>query len=133
MTLDELESSLPNGLHDAELIALQVHYADREAILNLNVDISDPDADVDRHEERHRLARVVFSGLEFVVIDPPGPNYDALGVSMVDAGMGQPRTAPCKLPPIPDDCFLCWVFVVNWNGFVRIGARSVALEWIEQP
>ena len=132
MTLDELWRSLPNGLHDAELVRLQVDYATREAAFDLNVDISRVETDVGQHEEAYRLARVVFSGIQFIAIDTPDTDDDYIGVSLVDAGTGQPRTAPGKLPWLPDDCFLCWLFVVRWNGFVRIAARSVALEWIVQ-
>jgi hypothetical protein len=52
-------------------------------------------------------------------------------VSMIDAGSGHPDTDPPRLPHIPENCFLCWVFVFNWNSFVRIAARVASVEWAE--
>ena len=127
MTLDQLEKSLPNGLHDAELVGLQVDYARREAVLDLNVDCSEPP-----ESEPYRPARILFSGIQFLVIDLPATADAYNDISIVDAGSGQPSTAPCKLPPLPDDCFLCWLFVVRWNSFIRIAARSAALEWVDR-
>ena len=131
LTLEELERSLPNGLHDAELLALRVDYARREAAVDVNVDVGRPEA-ADQHEEAYRLACIVFSAIQFVVVDPPAVNDGYVGISLMDAGTGPPRTAPCDLPPFPEDCFLCWLFVSRWNSFIRIAARSVALEWIDQ-
>lgn len=131
MTLAELEKSLPNGLHDAELVGLEVDYAVRKAVLSVNVDIGDSDADTSPDGESYRRARIRFFGVQFVVIDPPtaGDSYSRL--SMIDTGSGQPRTSPCNLPPIREDCFLCWVFVTQWNSFIRISASDVALEWVD--
>ena len=36
---------------------------------------------------------------------------------MIDTGSGEPRTSPCSLPPIRKDCFLCWIFVTQWNSY----------------
>ena len=127
MTLDELEKSLPNGLHDAELVGLQVDYARREAVLDFNVDCSEPP-----ESEPYRPARILFSGMQFLVIDPPADADAYEAISIVDAGSGQPSTAPCKLPLLDRECFLCWLFVSRWNGFIRIAARSVALEWLDR-
>jgi len=130
MTLAELEISLPNGLHDAELIGIRVDYATRQAVLSVNVDIGkSDDGDLQTHES-YRGARIRFFGVQFVVIDPPAAAYSS-GLSMIDTGSGEPRTSPCRLPPIPDDCFLCWVFVTEWNSFIRISAHDVALEWAD--
>lgn len=130
MTLDELQESLPNGLHDAELVRLSVDYAKREAVVELNIDVGNPNARLEPEDESYRPARVLFSGVLFVVVDPPDVMYDYAGVSTIDSGSGQPRTAPQKLPPVGDGAFLCWLFVSRWNSFVRIAAQSVELEWV---
>lgn len=129
MTLDELQRSLPNGLHDAELVAVRTDYLKREAIIELRIDMSAADGARGQEKEVHRPARLVFSGLQFVVIDPPDARDDYLGISTIDVGPAQPSTAPRDLPPIAAGCFLCWVFVVRWNSFIRIAAQSVTLEW----
>jgi hypothetical protein len=129
VTLEELEASLPNGLHDAELLKLQIDYAGDEAVLDVNVDVG-----VGEAEDMYRPARLTFSGMQFVAIDPPTVRQKDFSPSMIDTGTGQPSTAPTALPEIPSDCFLCWFFVVNWNGFIRIAARNVAHQWLgERP
>ena len=67
MTLDELESTLPNGLHDAELLSLQVDYESRTASIDVAVDLSDV-AEVDA---RYRPARLTFGDVQFVAADGP--------------------------------------------------------------
>ena len=130
MTLAELERSLPNGLHDAELVGIQVDYAVQQAVLSVNVDIGDSDG-ASPGGESYRAARILFYGVQFVVIDPPSAAESDSRLSMLDTGSGEPRTAPCSLPPISKDCFLCWIFVVRWNSFMRISARNVAIEWVQ--
>jgi hypothetical protein len=124
VTFQELERTLPNGLHDAELLKIDIDNKRRQAILELNLDVSmSEDA-----REQYRRGRITFSGVEFVAIDPPA-GENAFGVSSINAGTGQPVTAPCSVPDLPKDCFLCWLFVVRSNSFIRIAARTVTHEW----
>jgi len=129
VTLEELERSLPNGLHDAELVGLDVDYAAQRAALRVNVDIGDSDADA--KVENYRAARIRFFGIQFAVIDPPNAADSYCGLSMLDTGSGEPRTSPMSLPPIGEGCFLSWIFVTRWNSFIRISARDVVLEWVD--
>lgn len=131
MTLDELERSLPNGLHDAELVGLEVDYPARKAVLNVNVDIGDSDDAPSPSAQNYRAARIQFSGIQFVVIDPPTAENSYFRLSLIDTGSGEPLTSPCTLPPIREDCDLCWIFVTEWNSFIRISARDVDLEWLD--
>lgn len=124
MTFDELADSLPNGLHDAELIALEIDYRNETASVVVNIDMG-----LLTEGPEYRRGRLRFSGVQFVSIDPPCSEERSSSPSRIDAGSGQPATAPCSLPDIAPDKFLCWLFVENWNGFVRIAARSVSLDW----
>ncbi len=127
---DDVLRSLPNGLHDAELTALAVDYARAEVTASVAVDLSNPD-DPDS-EGQARNARLVFTGVSCLVVDPPdAPEqpHPRLTASMIDAGPGQP--AGWEQPDLraPEDGFVCWLFLSSLNGFVRIGARNVRLEW----
>jgi|SoiMethySBSTD1v2_1073268.scaffolds.fasta_scaffold00388_35 hypothetical protein len=124
MTLQELERTLPNGLHDAELVKLHIDYEGLRVVLELELDVS---VNLDE-EERYRRGRITFSGVEFVAIDPP-TDVSSMGMSMLAVGMGQPATAPCSLPKLPTECFLCWLFVDRSNSFIRLAARAVEHEW----
>jgi len=131
VTLEDLERTLPNGLHDAEFVEIQVDYAVQTAVLGVNIDVGAGDNSASGDGENYRAARIRFFGIQFVVIDPPmaGDSYER--VSVIDTGSGEPRTSPCRLPPTREDCFLCWVFVTRWNSFVRISAHDVRLEWVD--
>ena len=125
MTFQEVERILPNGLHDAELVRVDIDYEGCRAIFEVNLDVSRyPDT-----EEHYRRGRITFSDVAFVAIDPPAV-AGALGPSMTGAGDGQPSTAPCSLPELPKDCFLCWLFVDRSNSFIRVAARAVTHEWL---
>lgn len=41
MTLDEIEQSLPNGLHDAQIVSIALAYIRREAKFELEILVSD--------------------------------------------------------------------------------------------
>ena len=101
------------------------------AVLTVNVDIGDSDDDASQSSENYRAARIRFFEIQFVVTDPPTTGDSYSGLSMIDTGSGEPRTSPCSLPPIRKDCFLCWIFVTQWNSFIRISARDVALGWVD--
>lgn len=128
MTLTDIENSLPNGLHDAELVAMQIDYANHIAFVDVNVDCSDPDDDTTR--EDYRPARLAFGGIQFVVIDPPSTSATQYrGLPFIAVGHGQPDTSPLDLPSIREGYFLCWIFVAAWSGFIRISAQDVTIEW----
>ena len=130
--MDELLRSLPNGLHDAELTAIAVDYARAEVTASVVVDFSDPDDP--SSEGLARNARLVFTGVSCLVVDPPDvgapeQTHALLTVNRIDADTGQPETSPLPDLRPPDGGFLCWLFLSSLNGFVRIGARDVRLEW----
>ena len=130
--MDELLRSLPNGLHDAELTAIAVDYARAEVTASVVVDFSDPDDP--SSEGLARNARLVFTGVSCLVVDPPDVGAPEqtnalLTVNRIDADTGQPETSPQPHLRPPDGGFLCWLFLSSLNGFVRIGARDVRLEW----
>jgi hypothetical protein len=54
-----------------------------------------------------------------------------LTVNGIDAETGQPETSPRPDLQAPEGGFLCWIYLSSLNGFIRIGARDVRLEWTE--
>jgi len=70
MTLDELDNTLPNGFHDAEIYSYEVDFAGTTAKFHLNLLVGWPD-DPPEEREEYQEATVVVSGLCFLSIDPP--------------------------------------------------------------
>ena len=133
MTLEELELTLPSGLHDAILLRLAIDYGKRQMSLDLDVDVGDPDAAHETAREARRRACVTLSGLVFCVIDPPDPRYsfDTAGPLTIDSGTGEPDGAPGIHQPVPQDAHLAWIFVSRWNAFIRFAAENATLDWLE--
>jgi len=100
VTFEQLERSLPNGLHDAELVGLQVDYAAREAVLTVNVDIGGSDDDASQSSQNYRAARIRFFEIQFVVIDPP--TYRRFLLRSVDDRYRIRRTANITLQSAAD-------------------------------
>ena len=135
MTLEELADTLPNGLHDAELLSLRIDYAQRLLSLDLRLLVGAPDAPSTAGREARRTARVTLRGLVYCVIDPPDARYlRESGRSLtIDVGSGEPGTAPSALPPVPPGAFLAWIFVAQWNGFIRVAAHDAEVSPLPPP
>ena len=35
-----------------------------------------------------------------------------------------------KLPSIPDNAFVNWIFVSDWNAFIYVAAQEATLKWL---
>lgn len=135
MTLEELEATLPNGLHDAYLERVVIDYAQGRACLDLRVSVGSPE---DRNEspELYRPATIELFGLRFLAIDPPGPGAQPPGPRRVwiDAGPGRPPTSDRTVPsPLPEGVFLHWIFIRDWNSFFYVAATEAKLKWRDDP
>jgi hypothetical protein len=64
---------------------------------------------------------------------PNWPDEAAPGEGLwLDAGAGAANDDARKaLPPVPDGCFLHWLYVRPWNRFIHIAGREAHLEWVE--
>ena len=125
---DALIDTLPNGLHDADLLSLTVDLASAEVACVVHADLSDPDDAAS--EGTARPARLVFSGVAFVVIDPPTVNVTMLTPDWIDGGSGSPDTALRPDLQAPNGRFLAWIYLESIERFIRIGARSASIEWL---
>ena len=126
MTLEQLEATLPNGLHDSLILALTIDYVASEARFSLDVDTSD-----ETHETQ-RPAQMILSGLVFCVIDPPDSRYvlDLVEPLWIDAGpFPGLRSLPPSLPPLPEGVFGHYFFLQHLNCFIYVAARDARLEW----
>jgi hypothetical protein len=74
MTLAELESTLPNGLHDAELHGYTVDYAQQKLVLELTVWVGTME-DTLGSREAYRKGRVEISGLLFLALEASAADY----------------------------------------------------------
>jgi len=89
---------------------------------------------VSKTQDLDRGARVVVTGVEWLVIDPAGPaalpEYDPGLVNGYDID-SRPGVARDGLPTVPDGAFAHHFFVVERHSFIHFCARDATFEWTE--
>jgi hypothetical protein len=128
MTLAEIEETLPNGFHDAEISKLSVDYETKIATITMNPWIGSMDAPPDNGRELYRAASLVLSGLAYLSIDPPDPRYpyDGPGTLRIDLCGGDTTHTIRELRPGE---FAGKFFVDEWNSFITFIATDAVLAW----
>ncbi|MBI5535619.1 MAG: hypothetical protein HY898_23010 [Deltaproteobacteria bacterium] len=131
MNLDEIEASLPWGLHDAYLERMAIDWIERRLTLDVRVMITE-------HQDMDQLARITVTGLVYCSIDPPeidpARGYEPCPSTglWIDAGSGAANEGDrARMPATPPGCFLHWLFVQGWNRCIHVCARDAELSWIE--
>jgi hypothetical protein len=120
MTFAEVERQLPNGFHDARLKSYAVDSQKSEMILSLDFWVGD-----DKNPEAYRSGRFLAKSLQFLTIDPPGPGANSSAKRLsIDAGSGQPVKAPNDKLIVVQGASLVWIWVAEWNGYMRFAAKD---------
>jgi hypothetical protein len=130
MTLEELENTLPNGLHDAEIQRMAVDYEKRNVTLELAVWVGNMD-DPPERREAYKSGRIEISGLLFLVMEPPDPKYPFKTSDLTIDGCDMSKNLDGELlRSLPADSFFRSLWVNEWNAFIHIAARSADLMWL---
>lgn len=133
MKLQEIENSLPNGFHDAQVKQVEIDYEKGIAkfILVLWIgDMSSPDESV---REKYREAILILKDLIYCVIEAPDPAYSVTKARpfSIDAGSIKDKQIQSDtiLPNnLPVGSFAYWIFVNEWNSFIHIAAMDAIIE-----
>jgi len=131
MTFQEIEATLPWGLHDAYLEGIVIDWVGARLELDVRLMMSES-------QDLDQRARLTVTGLVYCAIDAPRSDpprgYTSIpGTGLwIDTGAGPAPTAPeLRLPAAPAGCFLQWVFVHDWNTFMHVCGRDVSFRWLE--
>jgi hypothetical protein len=132
MNFKNLEETLPNGFHDGRLKSLSIDYVSRTLNMDMDLCTGNPEAKAEKERESYRSATVIVENLEFCIIDPPASGYpfNKARQLTIDAGPGAPPNDSVKIPNIGTSSFLFWIWVNEWNAFIRIAAEGIKIEWI---
>ncbi|SRR5258707_15285629 len=135
MTLEQLENSLPNGFHDAEIESIAVDYVSKRAVIKMRLHTGDPGAASEDEREAYKQADLLLSELFYFVIDPPDPTSEFKEKGSVWVSAGTPEKEDAPLPPVaagflPDGAFAHWFFVIDWNSFIHVAAMHADLQWV---
>ncbi len=130
MTLEELEKTLPNGLHDAEIQRIVVDYEHRKATLDLSVwvgDMSDPS----ERREAYKKGQIAISGLWFFIMEPPDPKYPFMTSDLKIDGCDMSKNVNSELlRSLPTGYFFRSLWVNEWNAFIHVAAKSAEVVWM---
>ena len=130
MTLDELDSSLPNGFHDAKIRSVMIDYNACEARLKIDLWVGALDARTVEEREKYAPAELTLSGLLYWIAEAP-EDLCSPGGLWIDAGsMERLQTKKPKLPEIPADGFAYYFYVNDWNAFIFLAAKNAQLVWL---
>jgi hypothetical protein len=132
MTLEEIENSLPNGLHDAEMHQLVVDYAKRTLTAELAVWVGDMDDPPDRRET-YRVARIDVEGLLFLIMEPPDPKYPfdkSIKLTIDGCDMRESLNASL-LSSMPSKSFFRSFWVGEWNAFIHLAGADARFSWVD--
>lgn len=133
MTLKDIEESLPNGLHDAQVSRVEIDYEQRTVKLSLRLWTGDLSSDVEAVRERYEKGEVTIINFIYCVIEPPDPTYPHTEPSPITIGAGSAAEDPIKtdiqLPQdLPEGAFAYWFFVHEWNSFIHVAAMDAELK-----
>jgi len=129
VTLEEIESSLPNGFHDAEVKSLCVDYVERTITFEIRVWIGDVTSPDEQQRETYQNGVLTLEQFLLCVIEPPdaGYPYDKPQPLTIDSGSGN-RQQVSFLETIPEAAFAHWFYVNEWNAFIYVIARGARLD-----
>jgi hypothetical protein len=129
MTLEELENTLLNGLHDADVHRIAIDYAERRVTFDLAVWVGKME-DPPERREAYKSGRIEVSGLLFIVMEPPDPRYPFSRPCTTIDGCDMRKSIKAELlESLPSGSFFRSLWVNEWNAFIHIAAKSAALTW----
>ncbi|SRR6266567_3400913 len=132
MTLKELENTLPNGLHDAEVRSIAVDYVQHKVALDLTVWVGRME-DPPERREAYKEGRIEILGLLFLMMEPPDPKYPFTSSGLTIDGCDMSKNiSSALLESLPSDSFFRSLWVNEWNGFIHIAAKSAAIVWANE-
>lgn len=130
MTLEQIETTLPSGFHDARLRRVDIDYQARAARIDLVLDAGDPGSEDLAGREAWRAARLVLEDLLFIVFEPPATRPESYaGEAWITSSSPATTDQRRRLPRVPPGYFCHAFFASNWNAHVFAAARDARLVW----
>jgi hypothetical protein len=132
MTFEEVELSLPNGLHDAEILKFALDSQERTVLMTILVHASGVH---DLDKETYREIELKATGVSLFFMEPPDPTYhfllngEGIYTSGCSVAIGQVASVDLLLKQLPPEASAYRFFLENWNSFLYIAASDVTFSW----
>jgi hypothetical protein len=131
MRIADIEAKLPNGFHDAKLIAIHRNLKDEITALDIEVLVGLPDENLE-DRDRFRSATLHFKETKIVIIDPPDTESSLKfpGASAIVIAEDEVGTFPAELlAKLSGKQHTYTIFVQDWLSNIRIAAADLEFEW----
>ncbi|MGB9204976.1 MAG: hypothetical protein WCB94_13550 [Terriglobales bacterium] len=130
MNLRELENTLPNGLHDAEVRGIHVDYEQHRLTLDLAVWVGSMD-DPPKHREAYKSGQLDISGLIFLVMESPDAKYPyRVSSQLTIDSVEEEKSVPSELlRSLPADAFCHSFWVSEWNTCMYFAGTNAEMTW----
>ena len=128
MTLKDLEDTLPNGLHDAEVRSIHVDYQRRRLTLDVDVWVGTMD-DPPEQREAYKNGQLDISGLIFLVMEPPCAGYRVSSEITIDSVDEEKSVSRELSRSVPAGAFCHSFFVFEWNTCMYFAGTNVEMIW----
>lgn len=132
MTLEDIEKSSPNGLHDSKLRRVTIDYRLRTLEAEVEVWIGDT-GETAEGGETYKHGRIEISGLIFMIMESPDPKYPFLNSAQltIDGCDQQQNLDPTFLKSLPKKSFVRSLWVGEWNAFIHVAGTNAELSWVD--
>ena len=131
MSIEEIESTLPNGLHDAVMRKHVVDYEQRTLDFYIDIWVGDLNSNIEDIREAYKSGVLRFEGLEYFIIEPPSEVeviFEAFSFSAGDPSIDTIKPSVI-LPKPPDGTFLTYFYIYKLNAFMHICATKVNFSY----
>ena len=131
MSLDEIESKLPNGFHDAKIVSIFRDLRAERVDVHLEILVGLPD---DAPQEQNKMTPAVlrFTGVKILIIEQP--DVDSSFVSHEDVSFLLTEDEPDSLPAdlllkLRSEFHTYTFFIQDWYSNIRLAARALEFFW----
>jgi hypothetical protein len=132
MTLEELEQSLPNGLHDAKICSFTRDLEKEILVLKVGVLVGLPD-DPPELQWRYRDGVITFTGVRLFFVECPVASsaFSASGGVFFSIARGKPGTFSREIEDrLPSETDYYSLYVLDWESSIHLAATEIAFEWV---
>lgn len=130
MHISTLIDSLPNGFHDAKLYSMSINYKTRKISFLLHLWTGNLHSKSTKTRERYSPAKLELRKFDYCIIDSPDDNYpysDSIPLC-IDIYTTAPNDS-VKTPPADSKSFKIYIWVNEWNAYIRIAAQDAILQF----
>ena len=131
-TVEDIETLLPNGLHDAVLKRYGVDMEKGEASLYFDVWVGELEASDEADREAYRAGTLELSGVRYFVVEPPSKElqlvFEPFSSSAANPGTQEVR-ASVSLPEAPEGTFRACFFLYAVEAFIHVCASNARFAY----